>query len=108
MKDQTNRKYYLIPFNGLERTHMEKISIVLNDYHHVDEALDDLCQKFSFQRNQIHSVEDFEKKLLEINEDRIVEIRQNDTLSDDILVFQKVFEFVQLHNDHIYVVRGIG
>ncbi len=87
---------------------MEKISIVLNDYHHVDEALDDLCQKFSFQRNQIHSVEDFEKKLLEINEDRIVEIRQNDTLSDDILVFQKVFEFVQLHNDHIYVVRGIG
>ncbi|WP_297236826.1 hypothetical protein [uncultured Faecalicoccus sp.] len=87
---------------------MEKISIVLNDYHHVDEALDDLCQKFSFQRNQIHSVEDFEKKLLDINEDRIVEIRQNDTLSDDILVFQKVFEFVQLHNDHIYVVRGIG
>ena len=87
---------------------MEKISIVLNDYHHVDEALDDLCQKFSFQRNQIHSVEDFEKKLLEINEDRIVEIRQNDTLSNDILVFQKVFEFVQLHNDHIYVVRGIG
>lgn len=87
---------------------MEKNSIVLNDYHHVDEALDDLCQKFSFQRNRIHSVEDFEKKLLDINEDRIVEIRQNDTLSDDILVFQKVFEFVQLHNDHIYVVRGIG
>lgn len=87
---------------------MEKISIVLNDYHHVDEALDDLCQKFSFQRNQIVTVEDFEKKLMDIHEDMIVEIRQNDTLSDDILVFQKIFEFVQLHNDHIYVVRGIG
>ncbi len=87
---------------------LDKIRITLDDYQNLEEALSDVCNKLQLEENKIQDLSSLQEELIKISEDVVIELRQVDTIPDELLPINKVFEEVQQHNDHVYLIRGIG
>ena len=56
----------------------------------------------------MQDITSLQEELMNISEDIVIELRQINTIPDELLSLQKVFEDVQQNNDHVYLIRGIG
>ena len=87
---------------------MNKVRITLDDYRNLEEAYSDIVAKLRLEQEKVQDITSLQEELMNISEDIVIELRQINTIPDELLSLQKVFEDVQQNNDHVYLIRGIG
>lgn len=87
---------------------MNKVRITLDDYRNLEEAYSDIVDKLRLEQAKVQDITSLQEELMNISEDIVIELRQINTIPDELLSLQKVFEDVQQNNDHVYLIRGIG
>ena len=87
---------------------LNKVRITLDDYRNLEEAYSDIVDKLRLEQAKVQDITSLQEELMNISEDIVIELRQINTIPDELLSLQKVFEDVQQNNDHVYLIRGIG
>lgn len=87
---------------------LNKVRITLDDYRNLEEAYSDIVAKLRLEQAKVQDITSLQEELMNISEDVVIELRQINTIPDELLSLQKVFEDVQQNNDYVYLIRGIG
>lgn len=87
---------------------LNKVQITLDNYRNLEEAYSDIVSKLRLEQAKVQDITSLQEELMNISEDVVIELRQINTIPDELLSLQKVFEDVQQNNDHVYLIRGIG
>lgn len=87
---------------------MNKVRITLDDYRNLEEAYSDIVAKLRLEQAKVQDITSLQEELMNISEDVVIELRQINTIPDELFSLQKVFEDVQQNNDYVYLIRGIG
>lgn len=87
---------------------MEKVKITLDEYASLKEACFDIAQKLGLNDSHKEDLEAWKQALMQISSDIVIELRQINTIPEEVLMIPKLLEDIQQHNEHIYLIRGIG
>lgn len=86
---------------------MKKYLVNLSEVQRSQDPILELYQLFGLDSIEDHSVETLHRQLLNVDENIVIELKQDDVVHDDMLDVIDCFESVQQKNDHVYLIRGI-
>lgn len=86
---------------------MKKIVINISDLQSAKDPYKDLYDCFEFQESKDMNLESLHQNLMDIDENIVVELRQEDVVDERTLNIIDCFENVQQKNDHLYVIQGV-
>ncbi len=87
---------------------LNKVRITLDDYRNLEEACSNIALKLDLENDGINDIPSLQEQLMKISKDIVIELRQINTIPDELLPLQRVFEDLQQNNDDVYLIRGIG
>lgn len=86
---------------------MTKYLVNLSEVQSSTDPILELYRLFGFNESDDLSVETLYRQLLNVDENIVIELKQDDVVHDDMFDVIDCFESIQQKNDHVYLIRGI-